>query len=333
MAEPNANFSTLLTTTLQNYKTTLTENIMGRNALLWQLQKRGFVKEDSGGRSIVIPILYGTNSTIKSYRGYDLLDVTPQVGFTSAEYEWKYIAGSITISGQEEFENQGKGKIVDLLDGKITQAEISMRLAVNQQLFADGTANSGKDLTGLALAVEDGTAWSTYAGIDSSATVGAFWRNQWLDLDTEKGSAGVFSDTKGKSTWGLELMRRMFNLCLIDGAKPSLIVTTRAIYEAYEAEMEGAKLRLTDVEMGDAGFQNIMFKGIPLVFDDHMQAEEILFLNSDHLKFVIGKGRNFTTTPFVKPENQDAKVANILLAGNVVTNKRDVHGRITRVTV
>jgi hypothetical protein len=37
-------------------------------------------------------------------------------------------------------------------------------------------------------------------------------------------------------------------------------------------------------------------------------------------------------TPFVKPENQDAKVSHVLFTGNIVTSKRDVHGRIVAMT-
>jgi len=29
----------------------------------------------------------GTNTTVKSYRGYEIIDVTPQEGITAAEYD------------------------------------------------------------------------------------------------------------------------------------------------------------------------------------------------------------------------------------------------------
>ena len=325
MASPNPNFDTIASATLSNYQKKLIENIMGQNALLWKLQERGFRGVEQGGRTIVHPIMYATNSTGGSYRGYDTLDVTPQGGFTSVELPWKYLSISITISAQEEFENSGdKARIFNLLEGKIKQAELSLRLLMNTQLFGDGTGNSSKDITGLALAVEDGAAWSTYGGIDSSTADGSFWRNQYIDA-----ASATFSTAAGKSTVGIAKMRTMVNNCSRGNSKPDLIMTTQDLFESYEANIEGDKLRLTNTKMGEVGFSNLTYKGIPIVFDEDCNANTMLFLNSEFIKLIVGKGRNFITTPFQRPHNQDAKVAQILWTGNLLTYKRDQQGRIS----
>lgn len=330
----NPNFDTIASATIANYRGKLHENLIDKQVLFWQLKQRGFVDEDKGGTSIVETLMYGDNTTVKSYSGYDLLDVTPQEGFTSAQYAWKQVAGTVTISGKEEFENSGdKARIFKLLDGKIRQLEISMKKALNKQLFGDGSGNGGKDITGLAIAVEDGTAWSTYGGIDSSSAEGAFWRNRFINFDGVYGANSKFQDAWGPSTKGVSALRTMFNSVSSDGNSPSLIVTTQDIYEMYEAVMEGQKQRLVDVKTADAGFKNITFKDVPMVFDQDMDTEGILFLNSEYLKFTIGQGRNFAVSPFVKPPNQDAKVSNTLLTANLVMTRRDVHGRIVGVSV
>jgi hypothetical protein len=324
MASPNPSFDTIASATLSNYKRKLVENVMGFNVLLWQLQEKGFRGVEQGGRTIVHPIMYATNSTARSYRGYDMLDTTPQEGFTSAELPWKYLAISITISGQEEAENQGsKTQIFNLLEGKIKQAELSLRLEVNRQLWGDGSGNGGKDITGLDLAVEDGTAWSTYAGINSSSTIGSFWRNQYIDA-----GGATFGTTAGKSTVGIAKWRTMYNNCTLSSSKPTLILTTQDLMESYEANIEGDKLRLTDTKLGEAGFANLTYKGVPIVFDEDCPANTTFFLNSEYIKLITMKGRNFETTPFMRPQNQDAKVAQILWAGNLLTFKRDQQGRV-----
>src|SRR5690349_22170622 len=158
----NPNFDTLASTTLKNYRRQLADNITGHNVLWYMLKEKGFVREEDGGTTIVEPLLIGRNTTVKSYKGYDVIDTTPQTGITAAEYEWKQIAGSVTISGEEEFKNMGsKTRILSLLESKIQQLELSMMLEVNRQLQGDGTGNGGKDLGGLQAAVEDGAAWST----------------------------------------------------------------------------------------------------------------------------------------------------------------------------
>lgn len=321
----NPNFNTLVSTTLKNYRTTLTDNITGHNALWYQLKERGFIREEDGGTSIVEPLLIGRNSTVRSYRGYDLLDTTPQEGISAAEFEWKQIAGAVTISGEEEFKNGGsKTKIISLLKAKVTQLELSMMLEMNRQLQADGTGNGGKDLTGLALAVEDGAAWSTYGGIDSNTYT--YWRNQWI------GSTATFASA------GLSRMRTIYNSCSRGADKPTIIITSQTLYEAYEALLVPNE-RFMDMSMGDAGFMNLMFKQTPMVFDDDMPFEDLgtdehqmLFLNSKYMNFVIGKGKNFVVTDLVKPENQDAKVSHTLLYGNLTISNRARQGRLTDLT-
>ncbi len=325
----NATFTTFLTSTLRNYRSKLVENLMGHNALYWQLKKRGFVTEESGSRSIVQPLMYGQNSTVSSYAGWDLLDVTPQEGITAAEYAWKFIAGTVTISGEEEFKNSGsKTRIFNLLEAKIRQLELSMQLQMNIQLFSDGSGNGGKDITGLLAAVEDGGSWSTYGGIDGSTTANSWWRNAYIDFNASYTS---WSTAAGKSVKGLAAMRNMYNTISLGNSKPSLIVTNQAWFEQYEGDIEGDKLRLTSTELADAGFQNLTFKACPMIFDEDLQANTMLFLNSDFMKFVIGKGRNFVNTPFVKPQNQDAKVSQVLFAGQLTLSKRDQHGRINEI--
>jgi hypothetical protein len=325
MAAGNSTFTTFVTSTLRNYRKQLVENIMGQQALWFQLKERGFIVEDKGGRSIVVPLMYGDNSTVSSYSGYDLLDVTPQYGITAAEYDWKYIAGSVTISGQEEFENSGdKVRIFNLLDAKIRQLELSLKKEMNSQLFAAGTGNGGKDLTGLEAAVEDGATWATYGGIDSSDADNSWWRNQY-----EAFTGTDFATAEGSSTQGLDIMRSMFTSCIRGNSKPTLIVTTADLYNEYEANVEGNKMRTMSNKLADAGFMNIEFKGVPMVFDEDCPDNEMLFLNSEFIKLVVGKGRNFSSTEFVKPQNQDAKSSQVLWAGNLVTSKRDQHGRIT----
>lgn len=307
------------------------------------MKERGFVREDEGGTSIVEPLLVGRNTTVKSYAGYDIIDTAPQQGITAAEFNWKQVAGSVSISGEEEFKNSGsKTKVISLLQSKITQLELSMMMEMNRQLQADGTGNGGKDITGLALAVEDGAAWSTYGGIDSNAFT--YWRNQWIDFNAFYGpiSSGV-SPTSADLAAIIRSMTRMYNSCMRGKVRPTVIITDQRIYELYEQSMQltSSNYRvMIDSKMADAGFMNLLFKETPVTFDEDMPGaslvataddHEILFLNADFMKFVIGKGKNFVVTDMQRPENQDAKVSQILVYGNLTLNNRARQGRISNI--
>jgi hypothetical protein len=132
----------------------------------------GRIRMLNGGTKIVEPLIYGQNSTVGSYSGYETLSLTPQEGISAAEFEWKQYAASIAISGIEEAKNNGEQEIINLLEAKIMQAEESMRESFNQMFFADGTGNSSKDWNGLGNLVESG---NTVGGIDSSTY--SWWKS------------------------------------------------------------------------------------------------------------------------------------------------------------
>src|SRR4051812_44184186 len=117
MADPNV--GVLLSTTLKNYRKTLTDNIHKSNAVWLFLKSNNGLREEDGGERIVEPLMYGKNSTAGSYDGYDPLDTTPQTGIDSAEFNWKQYSVSITISGKEERQNNGTNRIINLLEAKI----------------------------------------------------------------------------------------------------------------------------------------------------------------------------------------------------------------------
>lgn len=318
----NPNFDQLVSTTLKNYRAIMADNITLQLALLAQLKKMGFIREEPGGTTIVEPLMIAENSTVSSYSGYDIIDTTPQTGMSAAEFNWKQVAGSVSISGFQEFVNSGdKVKIINLLEKKIMQLEISMRQRINNMLMLDGTGNGGKDITGLSLLVEDGAAWSSVGGIDSNANT--YWRNQFIDL----GGSWAAS--------GLDNLRTLINNCSRPslGESVGLIISTQGVYEAYEKSAV-VNLQVTDTNMADLGFKHLVYKGIPWVWDTQVplaldgtgSTHAVWVLMSQYLNFVIGKGRNFISTPFQKPENQEAKVSQMILYAQLTTNNRARQG-------
>lgn len=325
----NPNFDQLVSTTLKNYRPQMADNITAQIALLAKLKEMGFYREESGGTSIVEPLMIALNSTVSSYSRYDPIDVTPQTGITAAEYNWKQVAGSVSIDGFSEFVNQGdKTKIINLLDKKILQLEISMVDSIDNMLMLDGTGNGGKDITGLSLMVEDGAAWSTVGGIDSNANT--YWRNQYID------NAGSWAAT------GLDNLRTLINNCsrMSMDENSGLIVSDQGLYEAYE-KSNVVNLTIQNTKMGDLGFTHLVYKGIPWIWDSHVptaldgtgSTHHAWVLMAKYLNWVVGKGRNFITTPFQKPDNQEAKVAQQILYGQLTTNNRSRQGVLDGVTL
>ena len=307
----NANFDALLSTTLANYRSQLTDNVFTARPLTYFLMDKGRIRMLNGGTKIVEPLIYGKNNTVGSYSGYDSLSLTPQEGISAAEYEWKQYAASISISGIEEAKNNGEQEIINLLEAKIMQAEESMREGFNEMFFADGTGNSGKNWNGLGNLVE---ASGTVGGIDR--LVHLFWRS------FEENTATALT---------LAQMSTAYNSVSVGNDHPDMVLTTQTLFEKYEALLQ-PQLRYTDTKTADAGFQNLLFKAAPVVYDVHCTAGIVYFLNSKYLTLVGHSGKWFAQTEFVKPEDVDARYALIMCYGNLTCRNAAKQGKLTAKT-
>lgn len=306
-----ATFDKVEATTIQTYiDRKWADNFFTSRALWFKLKDRA--KTKSGGTEIRAPIMFATNDTAASYSGYDLLGTAPQQPFANAAYNWKQYSVSVTISGREQEINQGESEILDLLEGLEMNARESLFRSLNIDAFADGTGNGSRALDGLAIQIDStgtlgGIAQATYA-----------W---WASTEDAMGGALTILG-----------MRNTFN-DITQGTQEGadLIVTTQAVHEAYEGLLQ-PDMRFQDNKMADGGFKNLTFKGVPIVWDPDCTTQTMYFINSKYLQLVMGAGRNFKMTEFVRPANQDAKVAQVLFMGNMVGSNRRKQGKITGIT-
>jgi hypothetical protein len=311
----NPDFNAILSTTLQNYQPTLVDNIFKDLVLLNHMNSKGRVQMEEGGTSIVEPLMYAVNGTASSYSGYDAIDLTPQDGISAANYQWKQMAASIAISGIEEAQNRGTEAIIKLLNAKIMQAEMSVKSDLNSMLYGDGTGNGGKDFNGLGNIVA--TANNTVGGIDASANT---WWNPYQDVSA--------------ATLSLQDMGKVYNNASKGNDVPDIIVTNEDLFSKYESLLT-QNVRYQDVAKANAGFQNLMFKQTPVVFDLALAADTtaapMYFLNTKYLKLVGMNGHWFNTTDFQSGTvaGIDARYALVLAFGELTCSNRSRQGYLT----
>ena len=315
MAAGNSDFDQILSTTLKNYIPKLTDNIFSARPLFYALTNGQTIRRISGGAKIVVPIIYGTNSTAASYSGSDTISTTAQTGISAAEYDWKQYAVTITINGIEEGKNNGEAEIIDLLEGKIMQAEETVIENMNDMFFNDGTGNGGKDWGGLNQLVGTGL---TVGGIDATDADNSWWRSHLAD---EGGALALAS------------MANVYNTVSVGNDQPTILIASQAVYESYEALLQ-PQLRYSDANTADAGFQNLLYKGAPVTYDTvtGQNDNKIFFLNTKYLRLVAHSDVWFKPTPFVRPTNQDARYAQILSYGNLTTSNRARQGMLYGIT-
>lgn len=316
MAEGNPTYGTsgLVALTIAHRMKNLVDQVFKRTVLLFLLGgAEGRSPRGVTGRAIVQELLYGDQSSVGSFADDDVFAAPNRGGITAAEFPWRRFKGSIMITGEEIDANSGPEAAVNLTEARLQQVMRTMAKDLNAMLYADGTGNSNKDLLGLAALFDQD---NTYGGIDRSDVANAWW----LAHTTAVG--GAFDEAD---------LRHEYN-SVVDGAeKATHIITTQEGYESYEGLIQDT-IRHEDTELGDAGFDSLMFKSTPMVFDRDVQDGVVYFLNMDHIELVSNNNRWFSPSEWRFPVNQDAQYKNIISSGNLVTDFAALQGQLTGCT-
>lgn len=286
----------------------MVDNIFDSNPLLARARKKFYEKAD-GGLSIMQPLNYAQSAAGTWYSGADTLNLTDSDIGTAAEYSWKQIYEPITISRLDELKNSGDSAKLKLVAQKAKVVEKSLEDKLGIGLFSNAT--DAKSIIGLRQIV--GTS-NTVGGI--SQTTYTWWAAQ---LDTTS------------TTLTIAGMQSRDQACTIGSDSPSVIVTTRALYNAYYALLQPQQ-RFTDSESAKGGFSSVMFNGKPVVVDSHCPASHMFFLNEDYLHLYYHPDENFRNEPFQKPINQNVRVSKIFWAGAFGSSNNRMHGLMNALT-
>ena len=316
MASPNSSFTDIVTTTLQGYSGELADNITNHNALLKQIDRKGN-KKPATGRSIVQELEYAENSTVMFYSGAETFDVSPSETFSAAEFSYKQLVGSVTITGLEEIQNSGKEAVHNLLRSRIRNLEKSLKNTVATSLYATGTGSSGKEIGGLRLLVADVNT-NEVGGI--SGNTYSWWRNYVYDFSTASVTASSTTITHAMNLANIRATR---------GAdKPDMVMSAQDYFIFYLESLQ-ANQRFTDDKGAGAGFNSLMFNGnIPVIHDDQCPDSHMYFLNTDYIFLRPAKGKEFKPLGERASINQDAMVMPVTWAGNMTTSNRSLQAVI-----
>jgi len=317
-------YGPLLTSTLFNYleSGSFADNIADATPTLDYYLSGDRIKLTTGGERLSVAIMHELNSTAQSYTGYGVLDTSESTGFTRAFFTNKLYAVSIAINGDELTANMGEAQLFDLLNGKTSQAEISLANLLSTDLFST-SADGASGITGLGLQIDSA---GTYGTIDRSsntawasneASVGAAATNLLPNLRTQYNNA-----TQGKG--GMS-------------SKPDAIVFTQTNHEAFEALMFPF-LQYTGSSTADnsvnAGLSDLRYKAARTWWDADATSGTAFGLNSAHSWLAVHRNRNMAMAEggFQKPVNQDALVTQVLFKGNLVSNAPKKLFKLTGIT-
>jgi len=312
-------FTELATTAYRNHSSEVADNVSKHNALYRRLMKKGRMRLEDGGISIVQPLDYAENSTYQRYSGFDPLNVSASDVLSSAEFPWRQVAVNVAASGLEIRSNSGENRIINFVKAKVKNAQRSFANGLSGDLYSNGSASN--QMGGVQALISDaGT--GTVGGIDSSAFV--FWKSI-----VQSAAAPLIGAAITPSATTMELFfGQLYNALTRGTDQPDLIVAAIDYFTFYETSQTSIK-RYSSDESAQGGFISLKYKNADVVFDttaSGIPAAHAYFINSDYLEMVAHQDANMEIMPELRSVNQDAIVIPILFQGNLVVSNRSLQG-------
>jgi hypothetical protein len=204
------------------------------------------------------------------------------------------------LSYQEILNNQGDAQIMDLYDSYISAAERALEDSMDTALYGDGTANGGKQLTGLATAIPVTPNTGVYGGIDrATATI---WRTVTFD---PHGTAGTVTLAPFGTQVSSTTIRPMLNYAMMKQSRgrdyADLLIMSPEHYAAYDAATVAIQRQTSNTSLGSLGFSALEYIGggkrAEIVLDggigSNMPANTTFGINTDTLRIRYHPQRNF----------------------------------------
>lgn len=324
MSTGNSNFATLATTTLQNFANDIFDNVVTNTPLLFHLKKAGNIKVVGGGRQFTHPVYYKKNDTFAAISKLGTVPLNFQDDITRAVYDIKIVAGSIVLSQVEQAMNAGdKEKLIDYLEEKKMSAEVTMAETLSDQIWKAQASVGADDFDSIPRLISTApSGQSDVGGIDSTGADQTYWRNYTYAttisaFNTSQEGLKQMDTALNNSTWGKQ--------------GPKIILTTKAIFTLYQLALT-PNVRYTKLEDGDAGFKNLLYATLPVMFDDDCPTGTMRFIDTDAIKFQVLAQGNMKMTAMQQSHTQLVTSALLSIFGNLTCGSRRTNACINSIT-
>jgi hypothetical protein len=258
-----------------------------------------------GGTRIEQPFLFDTPPG-GSYRSTDTLDISRRKTKSLLTFEWKQYYSALTIDGLTRLKTSGENAVIDLVDVELQGCELRLKQDLGIDIYLDGTGNDSKALDGFDIAI---ATTGTYGGINRAT-------------DAEGTAIRGQVDTTG-GPFALQALQSMWGATTFGSEHVTLISTTQAIFDAVWARLQPQQRfpqGAVAEELAKAGFNVIMFNGVPLTVDQGVAAGTIYGLNSKFIKIIAHQQRaDLEVEGPLTPVSQDSRTWRLFWAGNKVT--------------
>lgn len=300
------------------------DNVYNSNALTFRMLQanRRLVR---GGTQIEVPLMYARFSAGGPYSGFDVLNVAPSDTVKNGAWDWRQHYVPVSVDGLTLIKTDQPEAVVNFIEMYFAQAEMEMAENMGVGIMSNGSSNP-KEIDGLQGAVDDAGVLVTYGGL--SRNTNTWWRSQ---------------DDSTTATLTLTALNSMFGNCSQGGRHPTIICSRQEQYNRFWAlnvinQDFPVQPAGHDEQLASAGFTNQLFNGVPWIVDSHTfdgpnsSNSAILMLNENYIWLAVSPRADFYLEDFQTPVNQDAMVAKLLWAGNLIVTNCARQGKLSNIS-
>lgn len=326
------------------------DNILNSNVLSLRILGNG---KSWNGETLRFPIKYQKSTSGGSFSGLDTFSTAKVNTRQTLSFDPRGYYQSVVLSGMEVDVNATPAGVLNLVKVEMESAQQDMIDSIGTLFYADGTGNSNKDFLGLDAIVDDATSVATYGGLA---------RATYTMLKATRTASG--------GTLTTDLLGALYDNCRRGAKKPTLHVTTEAVWTIYEAllqptintNVDGYKQVVRNgiaasraALNGEVGFDSLFYRGTPVVADEKCTAQTWWMLNEEYLTWYglkshkyqsiklasstidgvyedAPKSTGFSWSGLKEPVNQYSDIGQIILEGNLVSSAPRYMGRLTGIT-
>jgi hypothetical protein len=286
--------STLNSFVQKDIAPTVYDEVLKHNPVLYRFYRKKKVID--GGGSLIWPILKQSKVFGGAYAGAQQLTHGVEDTGAPAEVQWRHYYEDVTIPRTDMLKARTPYAKVDLVKFKFDEAILNLRSRISSGSYNTFTADAGLGLDHLLQAIDDGTDFTTYAGIAHSNT---YWKPGVSGLGrVSKASAAVTSLTEIES---------IYSECSDGDEQPTLIIMTPKAEQFMWGQLQALQRYTRDEEMTKAGFENFKFNRAVCVTDRNLVGASsftalmggIILINENWVDFVSHEEEDFAVDPIL----------------------------------
>lgn len=272
-------------------------------------------KVKNGGKQVTYPVNTGENDTVGWRTKSSVISLAEQDTARLVTYANAALSGSIVIFKDDLSDNKGDAhKIFDLVDHRRSNVLDTMAKTLNSAMYAESPSSLEPE--------------SLHTIVKASGSVGELNPSTYTDWKS--------TVTTGVGSWasnGMDDLRTLRTTLIENKAKPDVIFTSAANYNAYEANIDVDARYTNDIEgKGGRGFTSLTYALMPIIFDGDCASDDLYMIDSDTIHLEVMDDAKMEPEAFMKSQDQFSQSSLVDMRFRLVCTSRRSNAKLEGIT-